>query len=164
MSNAVILITIDPSSASFVSPAPGSATVPMGNFDPIQITMTHPPGNSNIQIAIAQPTGTPETPCYVSGGIAVWAPHGTKVNIDFQVASPQGPTYYICGLVLDLISGSDPSKTGSRNFAKHKCHRGTLTLHDANVVTAGYNAYLLIQDPLTGRIALVDPKITTGAS
>ena len=164
MSNAVILITIDPKSASFVSPVPGVTSVAIGNFDPIQITMPYPPGNSDIQIAIAQPTGTPYTPSYVSGGIAVWAPHGTKVNIDFQVASAQGPTYYICGLVLDLISGCGASKTGSRNFAKHKCHRGTLTLYDANVIPASYNFYLVIQDPHTGFIALVDPKITTGGS
>jgi hypothetical protein len=164
MADAVIWITIDSSTATFVSPAPGSASVPMGNFDPILLTMTQAPGNHHIRITLTQPTGTPGTPSYVSGGVAIAAPLGTEVDIDFQVTGAQGPTYYVCGLVLDLISGPGASRTGSVNFAKHKCEHGKLTLYDANVVVANYNFYLQIQDPVSGYIGLVDPRITTGGS
>jgi hypothetical protein len=136
----------------------------MGNFDPILLTMTQAPTNHHIRITITQPTGSPGTPGYVSGGVAISAPLGTEVDIDFKVTGAQGPTYYTCGLVLALVSGAGASTTGSVNFAKHKCEHGTLTLYDANVVIANYNFYLQIQDPNTGYIGLVDPKITTGGS
>ena len=152
--DAVITLTIDPTQANFVSPSPGEATVPMGNFDPTVIDLTEPPTDPDITVTVDSPTS-----------ITIGATNGAQPCIEFLVKDSSGKDYYICGIVLDRTSGAGASLTGSKNFPNHQCSYGNLYLFYANVVqNANYNFYLLIQEPSTGDIALVDPKIVTGGS
>ena len=164
MSDATVTFVIDPNTSHFISPRPWTSTVPIGNFDPVRIDLTQPPSDPQIQIDITQPSGIPQTPFYRSGVVAVGAPAGVTVDIDFLVMSTEGNAYYVCGLALNVDSGLGSRRTGSVNNAKFTCDRGTLTLFDITHVISEHHFFLQIQDPATGGIAIVDPKIPTGGS
>ncbi len=158
MSDAVITFIIDPNTSHFISPIPWTSTVPIGNFDPVRIELTQPPADPQIRIDITQPRGIPQTPFYRSGCVAVSGPADVAVDVDYQVKSTDGASYYICGLVLNVDSGPGSARTGSVNNARFTCDHGRLTVFDITNLISEHHFFLLIQDPASGGMAIVDPK------
>jgi hypothetical protein len=154
MSYITITIAIDPKRPKFRLPAPDRENESLGNFDPIRYTKSCDPANV---IKIVQPHVDSVTG-YDGGSITISAPLGLPVSIDFVVTdnSLRANPYWICGIVLAPDGGSG---TGRFNFGRHSCSDGKLTLVNANVLNRSYSFSLLIQDPDTSGIALVDPRI-----
>jgi hypothetical protein len=153
MSDASILIMID---WSKLKPSTlETQAAPINELVPVQLMVGQWPSNRDIKIFLSQPNDSS-----TGGWIVLTAPKDLEVSIDFQVEDRNGKRYWTCGAVFK--GHRDP--LGAENFARHQCDSGTLTLYSANTLDAAYEFILLIQNPETGEIALVDPKFVTGGT